>query len=91
MKHYTLLTILSWFLIIPFLQAQQLEGSFSIQGKEEAEITMTLTAIAGQPFEGTQEGIALSYGFIEVVSTNHESATVNALRFHRNALHWKPV
>ena len=57
MKHYTLLTILSWFLIIPFLQAQQLEGSFSIQGKEEAEITMTLTAIAGQPFEGTQEGI----------------------------------
>ena len=86
MKHYTLLTILSWFLIIPFLQAQQLEGSFSIQGKEEAEITMTLTAIAGQPFEGTQEGIALSYGFIEVVSTNHESATVNALRFPQESL-----
>ena len=86
MKHYTLLTILSWFLIIPFLQAQQLEGSFSIQGKEEAETTMTLTAIAGQPFEGTQEGIALSYGFIEVVSTNHESATVNALRFPQESL-----
>ena len=86
MKHYTLLTILSWFLIIPFLQAQQLEGSFSIQGKEEAETTMTLTAIAGQPFEGTQEGTALSYGFIEVVSTNHESATVNALRFPQESL-----
>ena len=86
MKHYTLLTILSWFLITPFLQAQQLEGSFSIQGKEEAETTMTLTAIAGQPFEGTQEGTALSYGFIEVVSTNHESATVNALRFPQESL-----
>ena len=86
MKHYTLLTILSWFLITPFLQAQQLEGSFSIQGKEEAETTMTLTAIAGQPFEGTQEGTALSYGFIEVVSTNHESATVNALRFQQESL-----
>ena len=67
-------------------QAQQLEGSFSIQGKEEAETTMTLTAIAGQPFEGTQEGTALSYGFIEVVSTNHESATVNALRFPQESL-----
>lgn len=67
-------------------QAQQLEGSFSIQGKEEAETTMTLTAIAGQPFEGTQEGTALSYGFIEVISTNHESATVNALRFPQESL-----
>lgn len=85
MKNF-LFIFLSWFLITPFLQAQQLEGSFSIQGKEEAETTMTLTAIAGQPFEGTQEGTALSYGFIEVVSTNHESATVNALRFPQESL-----
>lgn len=70
------------------IQAQELSfgNSFSIQGKEEAETTMTLTAIAGQPFEGTQEGTALSYGFIEVVSTNHESATVNALRFPQESL-----
>ena len=85
MKNF-LFIFLSWFLITPFLQAQQLEGSFSIQGKEEAETTMTLTAIAGQPFEGTQEGTALSYGFIEIVSTNHESATVTALRFPQESL-----
>ena len=82
-----LILILILFLgIFTVHQAQQLEGSFSIQGKEEAETTMTLTAIAGQPFEGTQEGTALSYGFIEVVSTNHESATVTALRFPQESL-----
>ena len=75
------------------IQAQELSfgNSFSIQGKEEAETTMTLTAIAGQPFEGTQEGIALSYGFIEVVLRTMKVLRLTPCASHRKALHWKPV
>lgn len=38
-----------------------------------------LTAIAGQPFEGTVAGSPLSYGFIDTVSTTNEYTNVTAL------------
>ncbi len=62
------------------LQAQTFEGSFSCQGEEEVTTsTIQLTAIAGQPFEGTVAGSPLSYGFIETVSTTNEYTNVTAL------------
>lgn len=64
--------------ILP-LQAQTLEGTFSCQGEEATSSTVQLTAIAGQPFVGTEAGSPLSYGFVENVSVVNEYTNMTAL------------
>ena len=66
------------------LQAQTLEGAFSFQGEEIATSNILLTAIGGQPFEGTTVEAPLSYGFIEVVSTANEYTNVSALTLEKD-------
>lgn len=66
------------------LQAQTLEGAFSFQGEEIATSNILLTAIGGQPFEGTTDGTLLSFGFIEVVSTANEYTNVSALTLEKD-------
>ena len=66
------------------LQAQTLEGAFSFQGEEIATSNILLTAIGGQPFEGTTVEAPLSYGFIEVVSTANEYTSVSALTLEKD-------
>lgn len=61
------------------LQAQTLEGSFSCQGEEATASTVQWTAIAGQPFGGTDAGSPLSYGFVENVSVVNEYTNMRAL------------
>lgn len=70
--------------ILP-LQAQTLEGTFSCQGEEvlTGGTGISVTSIAGQSFEGTEAGAALSYGFIERVSTENEYTEVSALTLSR--------
>lgn len=82
---YLFLIISSFFLLNP-LQAQTLEGAYSVQGKELATSAIGLTAIAGQPFEGTPAGSLLSYGFIETVSTANEYTNVVALTLEKEQL-----
>mgnify|MGYP002264983330 FL=1 len=66
------------------LQTQTLEGAFSFQGEEIATSNILLTAIGGQPFEGTTVEAPLSYGFIEVVSTANEYTNVSALTLEKD-------
>lgn len=82
---YLFLFISSFFLLNP-LQAQTLEGAFSVQGKEVVTSAIGLTSIAGQPFEGTLPGSLLSYGFIETVSTANEYTNVVALTLEKEQL-----
>lgn len=63
--------------------AQTLEGTFSCQGEEAIMSTVQLTAIAGQPFEGTDAGSLLSYGFVEYVSVANEYTNMIALTLPR--------
>lgn len=55
------------------LRAQTLDGTFSFQGAGTVTSTTQLTAIGGQPFEGSSVEAPLSYGFIEILSTANES------------------
>ena len=83
MKRYLYLFLASFSLHFS-LQAQTLEGSFSFQGEEAATASTTqLTAIGGQPFEGTPAEVSLSYGFIETVSTANEYTNVQALTLEK--------
>mgnify|MGYP001136815731 FL=1 len=66
------------------LQAQTLEGAFSFQGEEIATSNILLTAIGGQPFEGTTVEMPLYFGFIEVVSTANEYTNVSALTLEKD-------
>ena len=66
------------------LQAQTLEGTFSFQGEEATTSAIQLTAIGGQPYEGTTVEAPLSYGFIEVVSTANEYTNVSALTLEKD-------
>lgn len=77
-KKYLSLVFL-WLGILVSLQAQTLEGVFSFQGEETVASTIQLTAIGGQPFEGTAAGSLLAYGFVETVSTANEYTDVTAL------------
>ncbi|MBV4243979.1 Ig-like domain-containing protein [Parabacteroides johnsonii] len=80
MKH-SIYILINCLLALPFsIKAQIFEGSFSCQGEEEVTTsTIQLTAIVGQPFEGTVAGSTFSYGFIETVSTANEYTDVTAL------------
>lgn len=69
--------------ILP-LQAQTLEGEFSCQGEETTTSTGQLTAIAGQPFGGTDAGSPLSYGFVENVFVVNEYTNMTALALSRH-------
>lgn len=90
MKKYLFLFVIS-FSLLASLQAQTLEGTFSCQGKEEATAsTIRLTAIGGQPFEGTTAGTPLSYGFIETVSTANEYTNVRSLNVEKAQVSTKP-
>lgn len=82
---YLLIFTLSFFLLST-LQAQTLEGAFSFQGEETVTSNTQLTAIAGQPFEGTPAGSPLSYGLIETVSTANEYTNVVALTLEKEQL-----
>ena len=82
MKLYLCLFI-SYFFSLS-LQAQTLEGTFSFQGEEATTSAIQLTAIGGQPFEGTTVEAPLSYGFIEVVSTANEYTNVSALTLEKD-------
>lgn len=89
MKHVFL--FVSFFLMYSSLQAQTLEGVFSCQGKEEAIASASqLTAIAGQPCEGTTAGTPLSYGFIETVSTANEYTNVRSLDLEKALVSTNP-
>lgn len=66
------------------IQAQTLKGVFSFQGEEVTTSNTQLTAIGGQPFEGTTDGTLLSYGFIELVSTASEYTNVSALTLEKD-------
>lgn len=79
---------LSIFLLYTALQvqAQTLEGAFSFQGEETVTSNTQLTAIAGQPFEGTPAGSMLSYGLIETVSTANEYTNIVALTLEKEQL-----
>lgn len=85
MRKYLFLLIISFSLFS--LQAQTLDGIFSFQGEEVTIASITqLTAIGGQPFEGTTVDTPLSYGFIEMVSTANEYTNVLALTFEKDQL-----
>lgn len=83
------LLILSFSLFMP-LHAQTLEGTFSCQGEDKATSAVQLTAIAGQPFEGTAAGSPLSYGFIESVSTANEYTYVRSLTLEDDKISIEP-
>lgn len=83
MKRFLYLFLASLSLLFP-LQAQTLEGAFSCQGEEGISSTKRLTALAGQPFEGTSPEVPLSYGFIEMVSTANEYTNVLALTLEKD-------
>lgn len=82
MRKYLFLFIISFSLFS--LQGQTLDGYFSFQGEETATSNTQLTAIGGQPFEGTTVEGPLSYGFIEVVSTANEYTNVLALSLEKD-------
>lgn len=79
-----LLIFISSFFLLPALQAQVLDGTFSFIGEETATSDILLTAIGGQPFEGMTVEAPLSYGFIEVVSTANEYTNVSALTLEKD-------
>lgn len=80
-----ILYILSIYLLsVCFVNAQTLEGTFSFQGEEATTSAIQLTAIGGQPYEGTTVEAPLSYGFIEVVSTANEYTNVSALTLEKD-------
>ena len=72
------------------VQAQTLEGTFSPQSEEVTISTIQLTAIVGQPFEGTIEGTQLSYGFIETVSTANEYTNIQSFSLDKEELGAEP-
>lgn len=73
-----------YLLSVCFVKAQTLEGTFSFQGEEATTSAIQLTAIGGQPYEGTTVEAPLSYGFIEVVSTANEYTNVSALTLEKD-------
>lgn len=88
MKHIFL--FISFFFLFTSLQAQTLEGGFSIQGEEVAISAINLTSIGGQPFEGSPADILLSYGFIETVSTANEYTSIQSLTLEEDKVSTEP-
>lgn len=85
MKQYiiTFLTLLSF----PCLQAQSLEaGTFSILGKEEvsSNAEIQLTAISGQPFNASEKGDQLVYGFTEIAAAAYEANEITGISLDKN-------
>lgn len=72
------------------LRAQTLDGTFSFQGAGTATSTTQLTAIGGQPFEGSSVEAPLSYGFIEILSTANEYTNIQSLTLEEDKVLTEP-